>query len=160
MPRAQRKTSVKRTPYRQKTAPVPKETREELQAPDSLLTLVKYYKEKEKARDEYVKALKEENAYLRAANATTQGAVDYAELIGLSVQKVGSELHCTHRVKKEEATSHLSFVLTHADRMYTYTFQDTNIEELPDYLAKEISFDENQLHLFFFNVYECVATRE
>lgn len=159
MPRAQRKTAVKRTPYRPKTAPAPMEALEEMQAPDTLLSLVKYYKEKEKARDEYVRALKEENAYLRSALAS-QGAVNYAELIGLSVQKVGSELHCTHRVKKEETTSHLSFVLTHADRMYTYTFQDTNIEELPDYLVKEISFDENQLHLFFFNVYECVATRE
>ncbi|KAI5181193.1 hypothetical protein NEOKW01_1412 [Nematocida sp. AWRm80] len=155
-PRTPRRASAKRTPYASRVKEVPEEKEN---TNTNVIDLIKYYKEKDKARDEYILALKEENAYLRK-DSSAQPQIDYSSLIGLSIKQVGNDLHCTQAIEKEDITSSISFILSCSDGMYTYTFKDSNIEDLPEYLKKEIYFDLDQIKLFFFNVYECVAKRE
>ncbi|OAG30122.1 hypothetical protein NEDG_01705 [Nematocida displodere] len=157
--RTPRRTAAKRTPYKPRAAQATKEEREE-EAPiasTNVLDLVKYYKEKDKARDDYIKALKEENSYLRAL---APAAVDYPSMTGLTITQVNGNLHCTHEIHQGEETRRISFILSLCKGVYKYSFVESTIENMPEYLHKEIFFEEGQIRLFFFNVYECIVRRE
>lgn len=158
-PRTPRKAATKRTPYKprtEKSAPEKTLSAKENAAPnESILDLVKYYKEKDKIRDDYIRALKEENAYLRAVGDSSSG--EYNKFLGLSIRKENGRVLCRQAIEKDNRESFISFSLFHEDNMYTYAFEDSNIEELPEYLKKEIYFEEDQVKLFFFNVYECIV---
>ncbi|KAI5185986.1 hypothetical protein NEHOM01_1209 [Nematocida homosporus] len=176
-PRTPRRTAVRRTPYRPRESKLPKpESPPDLpETKTQIIDLVKYYKEKDRVRDEYIKALKEENAYLRShaqfksSQDTTQSSdksgsdsnvIDCSALLGLTVTKVDDVFHCTHTIEKGDIVSSIGFTLTYANGIYTYTHKESNIRDLPDYLTQEIYFEEDQIKLFFFNIYECVARRE
>ncbi|KAH9387466.1 uncharacterized protein NEMAJ01_2362 [Nematocida major] len=153
--RTPRRTAHKRTPYRQRAQEQKEHQNEE---PNSSLTdIIKYYKEKETIREEYILALKEEVAHLRRASQE----IDYPALTGLTISKEKSLLHCKQAIEKEGKVSSIAFTLEETPDGYTYKYKESaNIEELPEYLKKEIYFDQNQIKLFFFNVYECVARDE
>lgn len=166
-PRTPRRTASKKTPYKARGVKEPREELEEPQEGAKFLDLVKYYKEKDKIRDEYIQALKNENNFLRArssseAPSSPAASVDYGALLGLTVTEAGGALHCRHSIEKEAKTSFLEFTLeyTAEEQCYTYRLQDTNIEELPEFLKKEISFQQGQIKLFFFNAYEAVVKKE
>lgn len=155
--RTPRRTARKATPYKRRTIEKEEET-EKVNTSTNLTDLIRYYKEKETVREEYISALKEENEYLRQSPVDS---VDYSELTGLSVSRIGSHFHCKHEMEKDGKLSSISFSLEKGPDGYIYTYKSSNnIEELPDYLKKEICFDEDQIKLFFFNVYECIAREE
>ncbi|KAI5189422.1 hypothetical protein NEMIN01_0485 [Nematocida minor] len=157
--RTPRRTAQKRTPYNKRTVETKEEKETENQDTNSNLTdLIRYYREKEAIREEYIEALREENAHLRRNSSVS---TDYSELTGLSISKVENHLHCKQAIEKEGKVSSISFTLERTSDGYTYTYQNSkHIESLPEYLKKEIYFDEDQIKLFFFNVYECVAREE
>lgn len=145
--RTPRRAARQKTPYKQRTKEEIKETSL------NLTELIKYYKEKEEIREEYIQALKEENEYLRNSNS-----VNFSELTGLSISRVGNILKCKQAIEKEGKVSSVSFELEKNPDGFVYNFKSSkNLENLPDYLKKEIYFDEDQVKLFFFNVYECIA---
>jgi len=157
--RTPRRAAVKRTPYKtraQKQTPE-EETRPEL---SKVADLIRHYREKDKIREEYVKAIKEENAHLRSVGGLS--SVNYEDFIGLSITKSGDTVNCTQKIEKENRTSYISFSLIYLEEknVYNYIFNGTNIEDLPEFLKDEIHFEADQIKLFFFNVYECVAKRE
>ncbi|KAI5172676.1 hypothetical protein NEFER03_1732 [Nematocida sp. LUAm3] len=163
MSRTPRRTATKKTPYKARAVKsVPQEDTPKEQ--EKVLDLIKYYKEKEKAREEYVKALKEENSYLRSTISVQDTRVPsinwYSSLLGLKIEKIGEEFHCAHSIEKEQSTSSIEFILSYDNGVYTYRHKSSTIEELPEYLKEEIYFEEDQVKLFFFNIYECVAKRE
>lgn len=150
--RTPRRTAVKRTPYKISTA----ESKEidNTTGNTNILDIIKYYKEKELIRENYITALKEENEYLKKST----NSIDYSLLTGLHVYKIGDQLECIQKIEKEKKVSLLSFTLQENNEGFTYKYKNSkNITELPEYLKKEIYFDKDQVKLFFFNVYECVA---
>ncbi|KAI5191889.1 hypothetical protein NECID01_1694 [Nematocida sp. AWRm77] len=166
-PRTPRRTASKKTPYRARTVKEPKEDTPPLQEGANLLDLVKYYKEKDKIRDEYIEALKNENNYLRSSQSGNTpslagSSAEYESLLGLTITKENGVFQCVHSIEKKEKTCFIEFSLQYieTDQSYTYRLENTNIEDLPTFLTKEICFQEEQVKLFFFNVYEVIIKKE
>lgn len=162
--RTPRRTAVKRTPYKPKAAAkaapeeVASENEENREKEGLSLPLIKYYREKEKKRDAYIEQLKAENDFLRNINSSV---LDYHKHTGLVINKVGEdEYHCTHSLDGPGGQAALAFSLLLGEGMYTYKYIDSNVSDLPEYLTKEIFFEEDQVQLFFFNVYECIIKRK
>ncbi|KAI5159808.1 hypothetical protein NEAUS03_0610 [Nematocida ausubeli] len=150
--RTPRRAAHKRTPYKQRTQEVPEQ---ENTLPNSnLIDLIKYYKEKEQIREEYINALKAENTHLRNSLVVP----DQSVFTGMTISREEDTLYCKQTIEKDGVVCSLSFLLEEHEMIYTYIYKESrNIKDLPDYLQRTINFPKTQVKIFFFNIYQCVA---
>ncbi|OAG32496.1 hypothetical protein NEIG_02331 [Nematocida sp. ERTm5] len=149
-----RAAAHKRTPYKQRVNDVVNEN----PLPNSnLIDLIKYYKEKEQIREEYITALKQENTYLRSSLTVP----DQSSFTGLKISKTGDIFNCKQTIEKEGVTCSITFLLEEHEHIYVYTYKESkNVRDLPEYLQRTINFPKTQVKIFFFNIYQCVAKDE